>query len=69
VRPVESHDHLVAQGLQQVHILVRERPAVAPVECGQHADHEAGGAQGDTGDGLERQVRYREVAGIGRHVG
>ncbi len=68
VSPVESDHDLVAEGLQQVDIGVVEGPTVPAVECGEDADHHAGGAEGHGGEGGQWQLGDREVARIGVHV-
>ena len=42
---VEADDHLVAQGLEQLEVVVAEGPAVAPVVDAHGADDHAGGAE------------------------
>ena len=53
-RAVETHHHLVAQRLEQLEVVVREGPAVAPVVDAHRADDDPGGAERHDRDGAER---------------
>ena len=56
-RPVEADDHLVAQGLEQLQVVIAERPAVAPVVDADRADDDARRAERDDRRGAERDRR------------
>ena len=67
---VEADDDLVAEGLEQLEIVLAERPAVPPVVDADGADDDAGRAERDDGRGAEatREPGHLVAPGVGVHV-
>ena len=69
-RAIETHHHLVAQGLEQLEVVLGERPPVAVVVHADGADDDPGGAERHDRRRAEQDVQSRHpvAARVGVHV-